>query len=414
MNKAVSIESLHRVQDARHLSNPTRDERSECRVGYAAGARGCVSETHYYHHRWTSSASTRIVACLLHAGTRTAPATPHCAPLRSAYAGLLRFRASGTRRKSPDYLCIRGNKKIHEFLTGIILLLAFSFTGCRNSSAQADETNEIQIMGPADTLANIPMTVKFMSIYIPCTINGKTKLFILDPEWKYNCIEKRYISELYDTTGTLHTSFKDGFSTVLSIHTLQYSIGNQNFTLDTSQVISHNDSDGYGIVGKPLFNERVVCINFDEKEMYITNKVPDSIPDYIQKEYTINKEGHSVIAVNFPTSKGDKNCNLIVDFGAPTSNLDNDLKEIITINGNKPNPTDIAQMLIAFCNSIRNRNQTHWTNTQTGQPDDPYKRWGCDGSIGFDIISLYNWIIDYRNNKIYYTPNEHYKKMTKQ
>jgi hypothetical protein len=184
--------------------------------------------------------------------------------------------------------------------------------------------------------------------------------------------------------------------------------------LDTSQVISHNDSDWYGYIGKPLFNEKVVCINFDEKEMYITNKVPDSIPGYIQKDYMVNKKGHRVITVNFPTSEGDKKYNLIVDFGAPTSNLDNDLKEIITINDNKPNPTDIAQMLITFCNSIRNRNQTHWTNSQTGQPDDPYKRWGCDGSIGLDIISLYNWIIDYRNDKIYYTPNEHYKKKTKQ
>ena len=161
------------------------------------------------------------------------------------------------------------NKRINIVLTGIMLLLAFSFMGCRNSSAQANETNEIQITEHADTLANIPMTVKFMSIYIPCTVNGKTKLFVLDPEWDHNCIEKRFIS-------------------------------------------------------------------------------------------------------------------------------------------------DIAQMLITFCNSIRNRNQTHWTNSQTGQPDDPHKRWGCDGSIGLDIISLYNWIIDYRNDKIYYTPNEHYKKKTKQ
>ena len=184
--------------------------------------------------------------------------------------------------------------------------------------------------------------------------------------------------------------------------------------LDTTQVISHNNSDGYGIVGKPLFNKRVVCLNFDKKEMYITNKVPDSIPDYIQKDYIVNKEGHRIITVNFPTSEGDKKYNLIVDVGTPTSNLANDLKGIITINDNKPNPTDIAQMLMAYCNSIRNRNQTVWTNSQTGQPDDPYKRWGCDGSIGIDIISLYNWIIDYRNNKIYYTPNEHYKKMTKQ
>ena len=235
------------------------------------------------------------------------------------------------------------NKRINIVLIGIIFPMAFSFMGCRNSSAQANETNEIQITEHADTLAdtlaNIPMTIKFTSVYIPCTVNGKTKLFILDPEWKHNCIEKRFISELYDTTGTLRTSFKDGYSTVLSIHTLQYTIGNQNFMLDTSQVISHNDSDWYGYIGKPLFNEKVVCINFDEKEMYITNKVPDSIPGYIQKDYMVNKKGHRVITVNFPTSEGDKKYNLIVDFGAPTSNLDNDLKEIITINDNKPNPT---------------------------------------------------------------------------
>ena len=299
-------------------------------------------------------------------------------------------------------------------LTVLLLSATFSFMVCCNSRTQAEQTNEIQIIESVDTLANIPMMVKFMSIYIPCTVNGKTQLFLLDPEWKHNCIEKRFISELYDTTGTLRTSFKDGYSTVLSIHTLQYTIGNQNFISDTTQVISHNNSDGYGIVGKPLFNKRVVCLNFDKKEMYITNKVPDSIPDYIQKNYIVNKEGHRVITLDFPTSEGEKKYNLIVDFGDPISNLANDLKEIITINDNKPNPTDIAQMLMAYCNSIRNRNQTVWTNSQTGQPDDPYKRWGCDGSIGIDIISLYNWIIDYRNNKIYYTPNEHYKKMTKQ
>lgn len=101
MNTAVHTESSRRVQDARHLSNPTRNERSECRVGYVSGARGCVSETHYYHQR-----------------------------------------------------------RINIVLTGIMLLLAFSFMGCRNFSAQAEETNEIQITEHADTLANIPMTVK--------------------------------------------------------------------------------------------------------------------------------------------------------------------------------------------------------------------------------------------------------------
>jgi len=48
MNNEVSTKSF-RVPEARHLSNPARNERSECRVGYATGVRSCVSETHYYH-----------------------------------------------------------------------------------------------------------------------------------------------------------------------------------------------------------------------------------------------------------------------------------------------------------------------------------------------------------------------------
>ena len=80
-------------------------------------------------------------------------------------------------------------------ITLLLLAATFSFMVCCNSRTQAEQTNEIHIIEPVDTLANIPMTVKFMSIYIPCTVDGKTKLFLLDPEWEHNCIEKRYISE---------------------------------------------------------------------------------------------------------------------------------------------------------------------------------------------------------------------------
>ena len=62
-------------------------------------------------------------------------------------------------------------------LTLFLLAATFPFMVCCNSSTKAEETNEIQIVEPADTLANVPMTVNFMSVHIPCTVNGKTKLF---------------------------------------------------------------------------------------------------------------------------------------------------------------------------------------------------------------------------------------------
>ena len=39
---------LRLVPATRNPNNPIRNEQSECRVGYAAGARGCVPEAHYY------------------------------------------------------------------------------------------------------------------------------------------------------------------------------------------------------------------------------------------------------------------------------------------------------------------------------------------------------------------------------
>ena len=49
---------------------PYKRHEVERSVGYAAGARGCVPEAHYYHHRWTTSTVTHIVACLWHASIR--------------------------------------------------------------------------------------------------------------------------------------------------------------------------------------------------------------------------------------------------------------------------------------------------------------------------------------------------------
>ncbi|MBQ6071171.1 MAG: hypothetical protein IKQ75_08110 [Bacteroidales bacterium] len=42
------------VLEARNFSNPTRNERRECRVGSATDARGCVSETRHYYEMSSS------------------------------------------------------------------------------------------------------------------------------------------------------------------------------------------------------------------------------------------------------------------------------------------------------------------------------------------------------------------------
>ena len=46
LTEEISFHSL--VLEARYFNNPTRNERSECRVGCATDVRGGVSETRYY------------------------------------------------------------------------------------------------------------------------------------------------------------------------------------------------------------------------------------------------------------------------------------------------------------------------------------------------------------------------------
>lgn len=45
-------------------------------------------------------------------------------------------------------------------LTILLLAATFSFMGCCNSQTHVEEIDEIQIVEPVDTLANIPMMVQ--------------------------------------------------------------------------------------------------------------------------------------------------------------------------------------------------------------------------------------------------------------
>lgn len=52
LREAYTYHSL--VLEARYFNNPTRNERSECRVGGATDARGCVSKTRHYYEMSSS------------------------------------------------------------------------------------------------------------------------------------------------------------------------------------------------------------------------------------------------------------------------------------------------------------------------------------------------------------------------
>jgi len=74
------------VLKAQNINNPILRPTGRS-VGLADEALRCVQNAHYY---------VMIVACLRHAGFRVHTSTPHCASLREAYAGLLKYRAFGT------------------------------------------------------------------------------------------------------------------------------------------------------------------------------------------------------------------------------------------------------------------------------------------------------------------------------
>ena len=79
------------------------------------------------------------------------------------------------------------------------------------------------------------------------------------------------------------------------------------------------------------------------------------------------------------------------------------------------NPLNIGAVLLNRAVAIKYKIDVEAGNSQTGEViEHPFENWGCDGGIGMDIIKQYNMIIDYQHNRIYYTPNEYYKKMTKQ
>ena len=77
------------MPEARYFNNPTLNE-VQCGVAGAVRIHACRRHA-------TIPAGSSIVACLRHAALPSCRHTPHCAPLRCAYVGLLGFRAFSTR-----------------------------------------------------------------------------------------------------------------------------------------------------------------------------------------------------------------------------------------------------------------------------------------------------------------------------
>ena len=64
-------------------------------------------------------------------------------------------------------------------LSLLLLAAIFSIIGCCNSQTHAEEIDEIQIIEPVDTLANIPMTIKFTSL-VPLMAKPNCLFWILN------------------------------------------------------------------------------------------------------------------------------------------------------------------------------------------------------------------------------------------
>ena len=77
------------MPEARYFNNPTLNE---VQCGVAGAVRMAACRRHA-----TVPEGLSIVACLRHACFVRCSHTPHCAPLRCAYVGLLGFRAFSTR-----------------------------------------------------------------------------------------------------------------------------------------------------------------------------------------------------------------------------------------------------------------------------------------------------------------------------
>jgi len=125
----LSLSNLRRVPAARNLNNPKRNERSESRVGYAAEARGCVPEAHYYSIADTAdrksgfytaevSVYTRFVEIQVATPCGIVNIIPRCTPKVSELSHIMRRRRTVT---VVNKTCRKGGKT-RNVVVGIRLI----------------------------------------------------------------------------------------------------------------------------------------------------------------------------------------------------------------------------------------------------------------------------------------------------
>ena len=312
--------------------------------------------------------------------------------------------------------------KSHLLACFAIILAILSFLSCSRSVHKDNNSiTDLQTVMPVDTLYTIPfqITGDMRRILLEAKINNKTKTFMLDSEFPYHCIDCKFVLSLFDTTNHTSKMIENGFTRVFCNHPININLQNLVCHSDTFELMFpdhlNTKEESCGIVGRPFFEKSVVCINFDVNRIYILNKFHDNFNGYASAEYIKNKEDHRILTLKFPTEQDSISANLILDFGAPFSDIDKDIKKHIKIPTGKVNPLNIGAVLLNRAVAIKYKIDVEAGNSQTGEViEHPFENWGCNGGIGMDIIKQYNMIIDYQHNRIYYTPNEYYKKMTKQ
>lgn len=308
--------------------------------------------------------------------------------------------------------------KSHLLASIAIICIVLTFQSCDGSEQNNKiSSNNSQTTTPTDTLYTIPFQVSgdMSHILIDAVIKNKTEVFILDSEFPYHLIDCKYVQSLFDTTNHITKIYENGYTRLFCNHPVDIHLQNLVCHSDTFELMFpdylNTKEESCGIIGSPFFENSVVCINFDNNQIYIVNKVPENINKYASINYVKNKEDHRILTLKLPTEQDSIPVNFIFDFGAPFSDIGKDIKKHIKIPTGKVDSLNIGAVLLNRAVAIKYKIDVDACNSQTGKViEHPFENWGCDGGIGMDIIKQYNLIIDYQHNKIYYTPNENYKK----
>lgn len=293
-----------------------------------------------------------------------------------------------------------------------IFLIILNACQSKNGSI-SEQKNDVQNAPKIDQTDTIAFKLNrslekpnFNRVLIEGELYKQKYIFLLDN----GCFSNMLDSDLFKKISNKWTVNENGYY----LPKTKTEINFQNYSLNLDSIMPITNMKRIeAILGYDFFHDKIIEFDFKQNIIIIHSTLPKlesfiELPLLMVDSAIIEEhKRHRIIQIDglLSSDKQEISCRFLLDFGCPMSILSPSLKRKINYNKKIYNINTLQYNLLKTLKPAQEDGGLRGYDGNDFFESNYATAWKIDGFIGVDFLVNYHLFMDYRNNKIYFKPN---------